>query len=130
MSFPVLVYFHSVDAESDWLAALHAVLDAATIVIGLTEEESAGAAALMHRAGSRTVSHLCAMFDLAPEAAETSDDETLTVLVGRLAEAGYRTKPQTASDAARFLKLRGDYSGRLHALSSHLGAERIRLVPS
>ena len=37
-SYPVLVYFHSMDAESDWLPALGAVLDAATLLSVLTSD--------------------------------------------------------------------------------------------
>ena len=59
VSFPVLVYFHSVGSDSDWVNALQFMLDAATLVMELTDEESAGAAAYMHRAGSRTAAHLC-----------------------------------------------------------------------
>lgn len=33
-AYPVLAYFRSVDADSDWVSALTAVLDAATIAIG------------------------------------------------------------------------------------------------
>ncbi|WP_237477175.1 hypothetical protein [Lichenibacterium dinghuense] len=129
MSFPVLVYFHSVDAESDWLSALHAVLDAATIVMELTEEMSTGKAALLHRAGSRTVSHLCALFDLGLDAADAPADEDVAAVIERLLAAGYRAKRLTGPETARFLKLRGDYSGRLDALAAHLGAERTRLIP-
>ena len=129
VSFPVLVYFHSVDAESDWLSALHAVLDAATIVMELTDEESTGAAALMHRAGSRTVSHLCALFDLAPDEAGPPDDAAMADIVERLDRAGYRTKLVSAENTARFSKLRHDYAGRLNSLSRHLGAERGGLLP-
>ena len=129
VSFPVLVYFHSVDAESDWLSALHAVLDAATIVMELTEEGSTGRAALLHRAGSRTVSHLCALFDLGPEDAEAPGPDDVAAVADRLSAAGYRAKRLTGPEVARFLKLRSDYSGRLDALAGHLGAERTRLLP-
>ena len=128
LSFPVLVYFHSVDAESDWLSALHAVLDAATIVMALTDEPSTGAAALMHRAGSRTVSHLCDLFDLGPEDATTSDVETVVELMRILDAAGYRTKAPAADPVKCFLKLRGDYAGWLASLCGHLGAERTDLL--
>ena len=129
VSFPVLVYFHSVDAESDWLSALHAVLDAATIIMELTDEPSSGAAALMHRAGSRTVSHLCDVFDLGPENGVSSDPANVAPLVERLAKAGFRTKVLNAAVTAHVLKLRGDYTGRLHSLSRHLGAEQTQLLP-
>lgn len=129
VSYPVLVYFHSVDAESDWLSALHAVLDAATIVMELTEEKSSGAAALMHRAGSRTVAHLCDLFDLEQHPIEEPNRDAVTALVARLDHAGYQTKPPHASTATNLSKLHTDYAGRLAALCEHLGAERTYLLP-
>ena len=128
VSFPVLAYFHSVDAESDWLSALGTVLDAASIVMDLTDEESAGAAALMHRAGSRTVAHLCDLFDLEAETAEAPGEAAVSALVGRLEAVGFRMKPSKDLDAARLAKLTADYAGRLAALSTHLGAERPRFL--
>jgi hypothetical protein len=122
VSYPVLVYFHSVDAESDWLAALHCVLDAATITMAMVESEAAGAAALLHRSGSRTAAHLCDT--LGVEDAE--DDETpadvARQLWDRLKAAGYKVKPIEDAEAA-LPRLRADYAGRFKALATHLGAE-------
>ena len=129
LSFPMLVYFHSVDAESDWLSALHTVLDAATIIMGLTDERSSGAVALMHRSGSRTASHLCAVFDLGPEETATSSSVDVVELLRRLDEAGYQTKASKPPNVGHFLTLRGDYAGRLASLAHHLGAEGTALLP-
>ena len=129
VSFPVLVYFHSVDAESDWLSALHDVLDAATIVMELTDEPSSGTAALMHRAGSRTVAHLCDLLNLETDAIDVPTPDAVAGLADRLRQAGYRVRDATALNAAQFGKVRSDYAGRLASLSRHLGAEQTLLVP-
>lgn len=129
VSYPALAYFHSVDAESDWLSALNVVLDAATLVMGLTEDDARGSAALMHRAGSRTVAHICDMFDLGGD--ERFEPETVDVatLQERLRRAGFPVKPPHASDAVHLQKLRFDYAERLVLLANHLGAERTFLLP-
>lgn len=129
VSYPALAYFHSVDTESDWLSALHAVLDAATLVMGLTEDEARGSAALMHRAGSRTVAHLCDLFDLDTKEEVSVAAEEIEALRGRLERAGYATRPRHASDVGQMQKLRSDYAERLILLSAHLGAERTTLLP-
>jgi hypothetical protein len=129
VSNPVLVFFHSMDAESDWLSALEAVLDAATLIMCLTDEPSAGSAALMHRAGSRTVSHLCDLFDLQEHAPPIPVDEVARSLVERLVACGYAMLPLDTTLIARLSKLRADYDGRFEALSRHLGAERAGLKP-
>jgi len=129
VAHPMLVYFHSVDAESDWLSALHAVLDAATLILVLTEEESLGTAAMMHRGGSRTAAHLCDLFDLETKELEPIPEESLQLLITRLQDAGYAAKPASKKLATELSKFRSDYTGRLNSLSEHLGAERVELVP-
>ncbi len=128
-SYPVLVYFHSMDAESDWLSALSAVLDAATLLEVLTLDAASGSATLMRRSGSRTLSHLCDLFAIAPEDDEPVGDDLVASLCDRLRKAGYDTC-EGHGVATRLLMLRADYSGRLDALAGHLGAERMSLDPN
>jgi len=129
VAHPMLVYFHSVDAESDWLSALHAVLDAATLILVLSEEDSIGTAAMMHRGGSRTAAHLCELFDLKHKELEPISEQSLELLIERLKEAGYAAKPVSNRLAAELSRFRSDYAGRLNSLGEHLGAERVELVP-
>ena len=95
----------------------------------LTDEESSGAAALMHRAGSRTVAHLCDLLDLDADEVDVPTPEAVAVLADRLRQAGYSAKGSTAVNAAPLAKVRSDYAGRLASLSRHLGAEQTHLVP-
>ena len=128
-SYPVLAYFHSVDAESDWLAALEAVLDAATLLIALTEDHAVGAATLMHRSGSRTAATLCSVFELETATSGDPDDDTSALLRARLEGAGYALRQNEAWSIAQLAELRRDYAPRVKALSRHLGADRTRLMP-
>ncbi len=96
----------------------------------LTDEESSGAAALMHRAGSRTVAHLCDLLDLDADEVDVPTPDAVAVLADRLRQAGYSAKgAATALNAAPLAKVRSDYAGRLASLSRHLGAEQTHLVP-
>lgn len=116
---PMLIFLHSVDRESDWLRALEAVLDAATMLSALTEHEASGAATLMHRTGSRTVARLCALLRLeVPDPAPLPPAE-VAALVERLRAVGYAV----AEDGAeRFERLRGDYVSRIGTLAAETGA--------
>ena len=126
LSYPVLNYYRSSDAENDWLTALEAVLDAATLVMALTDDPAIGAATLMHRTGSRTASALRDAFEL-PVSAPPLDEADLDGLADRLSAAGYglaEHKPHLD----RLISLRGDYAGHIEALATHLGAGRARLL--
>jgi len=123
LSYPVLVYFHSVDAESDWLQILEAMLDAATLVMALTDEKASGPATLMHRSGSRLAAHLCRLFRLDPKDPDPPDRDALDAALGQMREMGYRVKTLAPPTVARFADLRHDYAGRIQTLARHLGAD-------
>jgi hypothetical protein len=125
---PVLGYFQSVDADNDWLSALATVLDAATLVVALTEHGATGSATMMHRNGSRTAETLCALYGQAEEAPTPPDRATVERLRERLAAAGYSVRG--AHDAGvRLARMRADYEGRLSALAAHLGTAPVALLP-
>ena len=117
---PMLIFFHSVDRESDWLQSLEAVLDAATMLMALTTHEATGAATLMHRTGSRTAARLCGLLGTGhPPAAAL--DMGVDALVARLAACGFPVVALDAAAVERFERLRGDYAGRIAALAAELG---------
>ena len=120
---PVLIFFHSVDHEGDWLAALETLLDAATLLMTLTRDESTGAATLMHRVGSRTAARLADLLDIEATQAPPLDDAALETLVRRLKDSGYQTLDDPAA-RHHFCRLREDYAGRIAAMSAVLGADR------
>lgn len=124
VSSPVLIYFHSVDRESDWLVALEAVLDAATLLMALTEHEARGAATLMHRVGSRTAAQLTNLLEMEDAADLPLDEAAVAAIAGALRRAGFAIRPVDRARTAAFNALRADYAGRIAALAALLGAER------
>ncbi len=126
LSYPVLSYYRSLDAQNDWLAALEAVLDAATLVMVATDDPACGAATLMHRTGSRTAKQLRDLFKVRVGEAP-GDAERAEAAIRRLRDKGYAGGDEPGA-AARFLGLRADYAGDLEALASHLGANRAVLL--
>lgn len=121
---PMLILFSSVDEESDWLASLEAVLDAATMLMALTNDEAKGAATLMHRGGSRTAARLCALLATERQDASPLGEEAVRELSSRLDRCGYPIVPVNAHVLAQFEQRRGDYAGRIDALAKRLGADR------
>ncbi|WP_375391014.1 hypothetical protein [uncultured Sphingomonas sp.] len=125
-SSPVLIYFHSVDSESDWLASLEAMLDAATLLMALTEHPARGTAALLHRTGSRTAARLCQLLKLDEVQVDPLDQPAVEVLVARLEAAGFPVVAADATAVTTLGRLRADYLGRMHAIADALGAGRTR----
>jgi hypothetical protein len=127
LTYPVLCYFRSVDTEEDWLAALEAVLDAATLVATCTTDRACGAATALHRTGSRTATRLRALFHLRPGPTE-ADLAEVEATIERLRRAGFTT-PDRTDLAQRFLQRRADYAGDITALARYLGGNRAALKP-
>lgn len=125
---PMLIFFSSVDEESDWLSSLEAVLDAATMLMALTDDEAKGSATLMHRAGSRTAARLCDLLHMPRREPRLLGAEAVRALAERLARCGYPVPPVDARVIERFEHLRGDYAGRIDALAARLGADRTKLT--
>ncbi|WP_425228060.1 ion channel [Sphingomonas sp.] len=118
---PMLIFFHSVDAESDWLTSLEAVLDAATMLMALTQHEARGAATLMHRTGSRTAARLAGLLGVEALDPAPLGAEVVRRLIERLRQSGYVVDDDGEEAIATFERLRGDYAGRINALAKELG---------
>lgn len=121
---PMLIFFSSVDEESDWLLSLQAVLDAATMLMALTDHEAKGAATLMHRGGSRTAARLCALLGADQRDPTPLGEDAVRALSAKLERCGYPVIPVDAHLLAQFERLRGDYACRIDALARRLGAEQ------
>ena len=76
------------------------MLDAATLLIVITEE-NCGAAVLLHHAGSRTADQLADLFRLGAEDPFPVDEATLQSVSSRLERAGYPAKVTDAGRAVR-----------------------------
>ena len=128
LSYPVLSYYRSIDARNDWIAALEAVLDAATLIMIASDDRAAGAATLMHRTGSRTAKQLRELFGvIAPDI--PASIERAEAAIALLRRAGYVGGGDDPVAAQRFLALRSDYAREVEALAMHLGANRATLLP-
>ncbi len=127
LAYPGLNYYRSVNSEGDWLAAMEAVLDTATLVATcLTGTDADGPAELLHRMGTGTATRLCAAFRLDPEPAWAVGAE-LDEVLDRLDRAGYEVRREGA--AHRFAAMRDAYAPAMKALARHLGGNRAPLTP-
>jgi hypothetical protein len=122
---PVLMNFRSADENCEWLAALGAMLDAASILLALVESDSVSPGWMLarefHAVGSHTVTQLAAIFRLEAGAENERSDlapvrsADVAVLRSMLTEARYRLI--NANDGrARLETLRAPYEADLRAL--------------
>ena len=125
-SYPVLAYFASTDPAIDWLTALEATLDAATLIVAFTDHPARGQAMMMHRTGALVATRLRRMAGLTIDAAETERD--VAPLTARLRDAGFGVTDDAAG-RRRFADLRGDYARDIDSIADHLGARHAALFP-
>jgi hypothetical protein len=92
LAYPILFYFRSSHDNEAWINSFGAVMDAATLVLSVTEHDSAGAARLMSKIGNHLVEDTVWYFRIPPgddigvERAEFEEARQ------RLREAGYRCR--------------------------------------
>jgi Ion channel len=116
LAYPVLCYFRSTHVGMSWIAALGAVLDAASLVIATVEGVPKGQAQLVHSVGSHVVYDVAHYFRLlGPEQTLVEYNEYITARE-RLAAAGYNLIDETQSWQT-FTRLRGEYAGSLNNLA-------------
>ena len=118
LAYPILAYFRSSHVDVSWLAALGAVLDAATLVISTLEEVPKGQAYIMHDIGSHLTHDLAKYFRF------TSDGEVRVELFEyqnarqRLAAAGYKLVEERKG-WSEFQNLRAQYAGDLNSMARY-----------
>ena len=106
-AFPILCYFRSTDPDCEWLAALGATLDAASLVAALTTGGLSEHATLCHRVGARLVADLARQFRLTPRWQAGVDEAAF-----RRAEASFQRatlvrapiSPRAGSGSARCVR--------------------------
>lgn len=116
---PVLSYFRSDESGSDWITALGAVLDAASLSLGMIEDVPHGNAKLMHRIGCSAIGQLSKQFRL-PDASGLLEREKLDEAWEALRDGGYRMEQQDEGVAAT-ARLRRGYAEGVRALAHHFG---------
>ena len=127
VAYPILGYFHSVEADSDWLTALFVVLDAAAIVSMLPDEPARGMATLMNRSGLRAVARLSELYGVGAATAPAVEPELLQLIAMRLTRAGFsKLHPDALSG---FAVIRTGYADRLVAIAGHFGVRTPDLLP-
>lgn len=120
-AFPILPYFRSSQGRESWMAALEAVLDAATLLQTTVEAGPQGAAHLMRQLGIRAVMDLTMRRGLEiPDDVELSREQ-FEVARRRLALAGYPLR-ETEVSWRDFAASRRQYAGSLTALARYFGA--------
>jgi hypothetical protein len=117
---PVLSYFRSDKGGLDWLTALGAVLDAASVTIAMVSDVAGGNARLMHDGGVRTVRRLCRAFRLDARAVQELSDKDVADAAIRLEDAGYAVRRDCGAELRHWQRA---YRGELAALVEHFGVE-------
>jgi hypothetical protein len=92
LAYPILFYFRSSHDNEAWINSFGAVMDAATLVLSVTQHDSAGAARLMSKIGNHLVEDTVWYFRIPPGddvGVERAEFEEARL---RLREAGYRCR--------------------------------------
>lgn len=122
LAYPVLCYFRSTHIGMSWIAALGAVLDAATLIMSTIERVPRGQATIAHSVGEHLVYDVAHYFDLlGPESTLVEEREFLAARE-RLAAVGYALRPH-AEAWQTFSRLRAQYATSLNNLARHWAIE-------
>jgi hypothetical protein len=125
---PSLIYFQSVSTGAGWPAALGALLDLALFAEHLIDDDAFyGPAVLLKQEGERMAREL-ALISRVERLDERTDPDALRTVAARLAESGYRVRPD--ADFKEIARQRTDYTTCVDALAQHLGKPTAPLLPS
>ncbi|HXW51845.1 MAG TPA: potassium channel family protein [Candidatus Acidoferrales bacterium] len=118
LAYPVLCYFRSTHVGMSWIAALGAVLDAATLVVSTIERLPTGEATLAHSVGTHLCSDVANYFRLAGPELTLVEEHEFTTACERLAAAGYTVRPAPEAWQS-FTRLRSQYAASLNNLARY-----------
>jgi hypothetical protein len=113
LAYPVLCYFRSTHVDMSWIAALGAVLDAASLVIATVDNVPKGQAQLAHTVGSHLVYDVAHYFGLLGAGSTLVEYNEFVAARQRLAAAGYSLADEAQSWHA-FSQLREEYAVSLN----------------
>jgi hypothetical protein len=122
-AYALLPFFRSFNRETSWIAALGAVLDAASILISTVDDIPDGTSQLFHAVGTNLAEEMCSIFRLESNAQVGVSFEEFVEARKRLEGAGFKIAEQSMSWYS-FQQLRSQYAGRLKIL-----AEFFRVIP-
>jgi hypothetical protein len=118
LAYPVLCYFRSSHVGASWVAALGAVLDAATLALSTLRDVPNGEAQLAHSVGSHVVYDVAKHFHLMQPGSPAVDRAEFEAARERLAAAGFRLDDE--QDAwPRFCRLRAEYAASLNRMADY-----------
>ena len=122
LAYPVLCYFRSTHVGMSWIAALGAVLDAATLALSTIDRIPTGQATLAHSVGTHLVDDVAHYFGLFGTDSTLVEDQEFVAARERLAAAGYSLRP-AAEAWQSFSRLRSQYASSLNNLARYWAIE-------
>ena len=116
LAYPLLAFFRSSHDNESWVAALGALLDAATLCLTTVESDARGEAKLLLEVGAHLVEDVTRYFRLPRDPGALVDRAEFETARHRLAAAGWRLRDAEQSWAA-FESLRGRYADDLNQMA-------------
>jgi hypothetical protein len=118
LSYPILFYFRSTHDNASWIAALGAMLDAATLLITTVEGESTGQAALLIELGTHATHDFADFFNMQLTGSAGVERREYEDARARLAAAGYALR-DAESSWKEFCDVRKRYSESLNNIARY-----------
>jgi hypothetical protein len=118
LAYPMLFYFRSSHDHASWIAALGAVLDAATLLLTTVSGEATGQAALLVEIGTHAMHDIADYFDMPFSGGAGVERTEFADARARLARAGYGLRDEEAS-WSDFCRLRGRYAESLNSIARY-----------
>jgi hypothetical protein len=127
LAYPILFYFRSSHDNEAWINSFGAVMDAATLVLSVTEHDSIGAARLLSKIGNHLVEDAVWYFRIPPADEVGVERKEFEEAWSRLREAGYSCRdPEPAW--AEFCNLRRRYAAPLNHMAHWLAIVPARWI--
>ncbi|MBV8172855.1 MAG: two pore domain potassium channel family protein [Candidatus Eremiobacteraeota bacterium] len=116
LAYPILAYFRSSHDDESWIGTLGALLDAATMIITLTDSPLVGQATLMHMAGTHLVRDMAHYFRISETGEIGIERQEFDQACATLRDAGWNV---TGGDEGweRFSRYRVKYAGALNRMA-------------
>jgi hypothetical protein len=116
LAYPILAFFRSSHDDESWIGTLGALLDAATMILTLTDSPLMGRAKLFHVIGVHLTRDLSRFFRVAKTEGVGIERREFDEACAQLAQAGVAVR---CDDAAwqKFSELRSKYAGPLNDMA-------------
>jgi hypothetical protein len=118
LAYPMLFYFRSSHDHASWIAALGAVLDAATLLLTTVTDEATGQAALLVEVGTHAMHDIADYFGLPMSGGPAVERREFADARARLALAGYNLRDEEIS-WREFCRFRSRYAEPLNGIARY-----------